>query len=499
LTATISVEGLGKGFAGVRALDDVTLEFRGGEVLALVGENGAGKSTLLKILAGDYRPDDGRVVLDGRPVTFHDPREARRAGVRIAAQEPEIVPHVSVAENVFIGALPHRRRRFSRTRLEADVDAEIGRAGFSGLLSAPVLGRRLSPAQRQLVEILRARVGDVRLIAFDEPTSSLSDHEVEALFGLIRGLRDQGVAVAYVSHRMPEIFAIADRVAVLRDGRLVGTRRTAETSEEELVRMMVGRDLTTMFRREHRPGDRVVLSVENVTTTDVHDVSFRVHEGEVVALAGLVGAGRSELARAIVGDVPLQGGRVAVDGRPLRLRSPRDAVRAGIGLAPEERKADALLLERTVRDNASLAVLERLRRLRFVRRGEERRLVQRYVDQLSVRTPSIEHQVRKLSGGNQQKIVLARWLARRPKVLILDEPTRGIDVGAKAEIYSIVDQLAADGVAVLLITSELPEAIGLGDRVLVMQGGGLAGELSHEDAGEERILALAMGDALSAA
>jgi L-arabinose transport system ATP-binding protein len=284
---------------------------------------------------------------------------------------------------------------------------------------------------------------------------------------------------------------------VLRDGRLVGTVPTAGTSEQQLVRMMVGRDLSDMFRRAHRPGDRAVLKVTGVTTDDVRDVSFEVREGEVVALAGLVGAGRSELARAIVGDVPLHEGTVEVDGKPVRLRSPRDAVKAGIGLAPEERKAEALLLDGTVRDNASLAVLDRLRRLRFVRRGEERRLVQRYVDQLSVRTPSIEQRVRKLSGGNQQKVVLARWLARRPKVLILDEPTRGIDVGAKAEIYSIVDELAGSGVAVLLISSELPEVLGLGDRILVMHDGRLAGELEPDDATEERILALAMGDALT--
>jgi ABC-type sugar transport system ATPase subunit len=298
--------------------------------------------------------------------------------------------------------------------------------------------------------------------------------------------------VVYVSHRMAEIFRVATRILVLRDGQVVGERPAAETSGAELVRMMVGRDLGTLFHHSpHTPG-APVLSLHGVTTADVHDVSFEVRAGEVVALAGLVGAGRTELAHAIVGDVPLIAGQVEMDGRPLRLASPRDAIRAGIGLAPEERKAQALMLRRTVRDNISLAVLSRLRRFRVVRRAEERRLAGRYVKELRIRTPSVEQEVATLSGGNQQKTVLARWLARQSRLLILDEPTRGVDVGAKADIYAIIDELALRGTALLVISSELPEVLGLADRIVVMRGGRVAGTLDRSEASEERVLGLAI-------
>jgi L-arabinose transport system ATP-binding protein len=494
LAARLVTHGISKAFAGVLALREVSLEVRAGEVLALVGENGAGKSTLLKVLSGDYQPDAGQLLLDGTPVAFASPSDAHRAGIRVIYQEPEIIPHVSVAENVYVGELPRHGRVFDRGALRARIRDDLARHGFARALDPAMLGSELSPAQRQLVEILRALTGQVKVLAFDEPTSSLSDAEVEALFRLIRRLRGEGIAIIYVSHRMREIFAIADQVAVLRDGRFVGARKVAETTQEELVRMMVGRDLSEAFVRDPRPPGPVVLSVRGLTTDDVTDVDLDLHAGEMVGLAGLVGAGRSELAQALVGNLPIHAGQVRIDGRPLRLRSPVDAVRAGIGFAPEERKAQALLLERTVRDNVSLAVLDRLRRFRVVRRRQENALTSRFVAQLDVRTPSIEQEVGKLSGGNQQKVVLARWLARRPKVLILDEPTRGVDVGAKAEIYSIINQLADDGLALLLISSELPEILGLADRIVVMQAGRVSGELSREEATEERVLALAIAD-----
>ena len=484
---------ISKNFAGVRALRQVSLSARSGEVLALMGENGAGKSTLLKILAGAQVPDAGAITIDGSPVVFRSPRDAHAAGVRIIYQEPEIIPHVSVAENVYVGALPRRGRYFDRRRLNAQLREALARYGFD--LDPTALGSRLSPAQRQLVEIMRALIADVRVIAFDEPTSSLSDVEVDALFRLIRRLRDDGITVLYVSHRLPEIFRIADRVTVLRDGAVVGTRTTAETNDDELVAMMVGRDLTGMFRRlPHQAGD-VVLTVSGLTSDDVRDISFDVRAGEVVGLAGLVGAGRSELAHAIVGNEPVRAGRILVDGRAVRVRSPRDAIRAGIGFAPEERKAQALLMHRSVRDNISLAVLSRISVAHVVRRREESRIARQFVDRLAVRTPSLDQVVANLSGGNQQKVVLARWLARRPKVLILDEPTRGVDVGAKAEIYDVINELAAEGIAIVVISSELPEILTLADRVLVMQAGRITGELSRDDATEERILALAMKEA----
>ncbi|WP_329493236.1 sugar ABC transporter ATP-binding protein [Kitasatospora herbaricolor] len=494
----IAIEGIVKRFGAVQALGGVSLEFPAGQVTALMGENGAGKSTLLKILTGDHQPTEGHLLVDGRRTALASPAEARATGIRIIPQEPEIIPHVSVAENVYAGSLPRKAgRRLDRAELDRRITADLQRLGFDKVISPGLLGSDLTPAQRQIVEILRALTGNARVIAFDEPTSSLSDTEVDALFALINNLRDQGIAVIYVSHRMKEIFQLADRIAVLRDGTLAGVLDAASAHEADVVRLMVGRDLSTLFTRQDVATDRVVLDVRGVTTDAVRDIDLTVRAGEVVALAGLIGAGRSELALALAGDQPVHSGTITLDGRPLRTGRPGAAIAAGIGLAPEERKAQALLLHRTIRDNTTLVVLERLRRLRFVRRGAEREVAQEYTDRLRVRTPSIEHEVRKLSGGNQQKVVLARWLARKPKLLILDEPTRGIDIGAKIEIYQIIADLAKEGVALLVISSELPEVLGLADRVVVMQNGRITGELDRAEATEEAILHLAMADDLS--
>jgi ABC-type sugar transport system ATPase subunit len=488
----LRLENLAKRFGAVQALVGVSLDARAGEVLALLGENGAGKSTLLRLMNGVHPPDAGRVLLRGEPVVFGTPHAARAAGVRGVAQEPEIIADVSVAENVYAGALPRRGRLFDRSGLRAQMAADLARYGFTGVIGPDQRGRDLSPAQRQLVEILRALTGGARVIAFDEPTSSLSDHEVESLFRLIGQLKAEGVAMIYVSHRMKEIFRIADRVLVLRDGASVGERVVAETAEPELVRMMVGRDLSALFPRSERRIGATVLRVRNLTTEDVTDVNLEVRAGEVVALAGLIGAGRTELAHAIIGDTPIISGQVEVDGRPLTLRSPRDAVRSGLALAPEERKQQALLMKRSVRDNICLAVLSRLQRWHIVSRAEESRIARRYVAELRVRTPTIDQEVSTLSGGNQQKTVLARWLARQARVLILDEPTRGVDVGAKADIYAIIDKLALEGSAILVISSELPEVLGVADRIIVMQGGRIRGELARAAATEEKILSLAI-------
>ena len=496
--AGLRANSISKSFAGVPALREVSVNFPAGVVTALIGENGAGKSTLIRILGGDHRPDGGQLELDGVPFSPGTPAAARAAGIRVIGQEPEIVPHVSVAENVYLGELPRRAGRFvDRAALRARMREDLARLGFNRDLNPDMLGSKLTAAQRQLVEVMRALTTEAKVIAFDEPTSSLSDHETESLFELIERLRARGLAVIYVSHRMREIFQVATRVVVLRDGAVVGERVIAETTDREIVSMMVGRDLSTVFARKHNEPGRVLLEVDSVTTDDVREVSLTVRAGEVVALAGLVGAGRSELAGALVGDLPIRSGEVRVDGARLHLRQPRDAVRAGMGYAPEERKAQALLMHRGVRDNISLAVLDRLRRWRFVRRGAENRLAQQYVDSLHVRTPSLDQEVRKLSGGNQQKVVLARWLARKPKVLILDEPTRGVDVGAKVEIYHVIEELAESGVAVLVISSELPEVLGLADRIVVMQQGRVTGELDREQASEESILALAMASDLT--
>ncbi|MFF2350665.1 sugar ABC transporter ATP-binding protein [Kitasatospora sp. NPDC058115] len=489
-----------KSFGAVRALSGVTLDFPRGTVTALMGENGAGKSTLLKILTGDHRPTEGRVLLDGRPVDLRSPAQARALGIRLVPQEPEIVPHVPVAENVYAGALPTRRgRRLDRAALRARITADLDRLGFTGLLDPDLPGSRLTAAQRQLVEIMRALTGEAKLIAFDEPTSSLSEHEADTLFALIGRLRAQGIAVVYVSHRMREILRLADRIAVLRDGELAGVQDARDTTEGELVRQMVGRDLSALALRAEAATDRVVLRARGLTTGHVRDVDLTVRAGEVVGLAGLIGAGRSELALALAGDLPVRSGTVTLDGQPLPAGSPGRVIRAGLGLAPEERRTQALFLERSIRDNTSIAVLERLRRGRFVRRAAERELVRAHTRRLRVRAPSIEHEVGKLSGGNQQKVVLARWLARRPKLLILDEPTRGIDVGAKAEIHRIISDLAEEGVALLVISSELPELLSLADRIVVLQNGRITGELDRADATEEAVLQLAMADDITAA
>ncbi|MFE7190150.1 sugar ABC transporter ATP-binding protein [Kitasatospora sp. NPDC057541] len=499
---TTGVAALTKTFGAVRALSGVTLDFPRGTVTALMGENGAGKSTLLKILTGDHRPTEGRVLLDGRPVDLRSPAQARALGIRIVPQEPEIVPHVSVAENVYAGALPTGRgRRLDRAVLRRRITADLDRLGFTGVLDPDLPGSRLTAAQRQLVEIMRALTGgagEAKLIAFDEPTSSLSEHEADTLFALIGRLRAEGVAVVYVSHRMREIFRLADRIAVLRDGALAGVQDTRDTTEGDLVRQMVGRDLSALFVRGDVATDRVVLRARGLTTDHVRDIDLTVRAGEVVGLAGLIGAGRSELALALAGDLPVRSGTVTLDERPLPAGRPGRVIRAGLGLAPEERKAQALFLHRSIRDNTSIAVLDRLRRWRFVRRAAERDLARVYTDRLRVRAPSIEHEVRKLSGGNQQKVVLARWLARRPKLLILDEPTRGIDVGAKTEIHRIIADLAEEGVALLVISSELPELLGLADRIVVLQNGRITGELDRAAATEEAVLQLAMADDITA-
>ncbi|MET8701251.1 sugar ABC transporter ATP-binding protein [Kitasatospora sp. NPDC004723] len=500
---TTGVAALTKTFGAVRALSGVTLDFPRGTVTALMGENGAGKSTLLKILTGDHRPTEGRVLLDGHPVDLRSPAQARALGIRIVPQEPEIVPHVSVAENVYAGALPTGRgRRLDRAALRRRITADLDRLGFTGVLDPDLPGSRLTAAQRQLVEIMRALTGgagEAKLIAFDEPTSSLSEHEADTLFALIGRLRAEGVAVVYVSHRMREIFRLADRIAVLRDGALAGVQDARDTTEGDLVRQMVGRDLSALFVRGDVATDRVVLRARGLTTDHVRDIDLTVRAGEVVGLAGLIGAGRSELALALAGDLPVRAGTVTLDERPLPTGSPGRVIRAGLGLAPEERKAQALFLHRSIRDNTSIAVLDRLRRWRFVKRAAERDLARVYTDRLRVRAPSIEHEVRKLSGGNQQKVVLARWLARRPKLLILDEPTRGIDVGAKTEIHRIIADLAEEGVALLVISSELPELLGLADRIVVLQNGRITGELDRADATEEAVLQLAMADDITAA
>jgi L-arabinose transport system ATP-binding protein len=498
VTPLLEVRGVGKRFGVVQALSDVTLPIRAGEILALVGENGAGKSTLTRIIEGVYQPDTGDVVIDGAPVRLRAPADAHAAGIRVIHQEPDIFPDLSVAENLFVGDLRGVGGIFlDSADLARRTRALLARFGLEHALSPWTLAGRLGPARRQLLEIMRALRAGVRLLALDEPTSSLTDDEARLLFGVVQQLRREGVALIYISHRMPEIRTLADRVAILRDGRLVACRPIADLSEADIVHLMVGRAVNAMFDRPPAPVGRVALETRGLTTARVRDINLEIRAGEVVGLGGLNGAGRSELALAIFGQDRLTAGSVLVDGAEIRLRSPADAIAAGIGLAPEERKGQALLLMRSVAENITLCVPERVSRFGFLRRAAQRLVAGEQVERMRIKISSLDQLVAELSGGNQQKVVLGRWLARAPRVLILDEPTRGIDVGAKAEIYRLIAQLAANGIAILFISSELPELIGLSDRILVMAAGRIVGELQRAEATEQRVLNLAMRENLS--
>lgn len=489
----LQMEGITKRFPGVAALDGVSLHCRAGEVLALVGENGAGKSTLMKVLSGVYQPDAGQIVFRGRPVQISSPRQAQHIGIAIIMQELNLLPYLTVEENIWLGREPMSRLGV--------IDGRALRARSQELLES--LHVRLQPAeliadltvaQRQFVEIAKALSLHADLVIMDEPSSSLTEHELQYLFRVIRDLKRRGVAVIYISHRLNEVFEIADRVTVLKDGRLVGSRRISEVTRSDLVQMMVGRSLAETFPPHTAHCHAPVLKVRGLGWRGVlRNVSLEVHAGEIVGLAGLVGAGRTELAHAVFGADPIDAGTIELEGKPLRIRSPHDAVRAGIVLVPEDRKLEGLIQLISIRKNIGLPNLDLFRRWGFVRRTRELATARHWLSQLSIRASSVDQPVFSLSGGTQQKVVLAKWLVRDPRLIILDEPTRGVDVGAKAEIYRIMRQLADGGAAILMISSELPEILGMADRILVMHEGRLTAELDGAAATEEAIMAAATG------
>ena len=499
LTDIVRAEGLAKAFGVVQALQDVSLGFRPGEIVGLVGENGAGKSTLMRLLEGVHTPDQGSIAVDGSTRVFREPRDAHSCGIRVIHQEPDIVPELTVAENIFIGAYPRRvGLLLDRSALYAATAEILARFGMSGDLRPQDQCTRIGPAQRQMIEIMRAVRASGRLIAFDEPTSSLTDEEARHLFGIIRQLKSENVAIIYISHRLNEIVALADRVAVLRDGRLVADLPAKGLAEEDISRLMVGRELDDLFRRTKAQHDDPILEVSHLSSEAVHDISLTLHRGEVLGIGGLMGAGRSELARDIVGYDRRISGDIRIDGVALRRNDVAASIGAGIGFAPEERKHEALLLARSILDNATLVVPEQISTAGLFDRRKAVAKISPLANRLAIRTPTLDQLVSKLSGGNQQKVVLARWLARDLKVLILDEPTRGIDIGAKAEIYQLIADLAAGGIGILLISSEMPELIGLADRVLVMAEGRITGELGSDETNEQSILALSMPHAQAA-
>jgi ABC-type sugar transport system ATPase subunit len=489
----VSFHSISKRFPGVQALDRVSFEIERGSCHALIGENGAGKSTLGKILAGVYTADEGEIQLGGRVIHATNPLVARHLGIAMVHQELAFCPNLTVAENLCLGDLPRRAGWVDRAKMRQRARAMLGEIEAKLDVDRPI--GELSTGQEQIVQIAAAVGTNAQVIVMDEPTSSLSVHESQCLFHLLRHLRERGITVIYVSHRMEEIFLLCDRVTVLRDGRHVATENIAQTNPDRVIHQMIGREITSHTPRHlaHQPGAEV-LRVENLASPGkFRNVNFSLRAGEVLGFAGLVGAGRSEVAQAIFGLDPEATGKLFVHGRELPLRSVSDALAAGIGLLPEDRKRLGLVLTMNCRENTSLATLKRLTQFGFVRRRQERSLVRRYTDRLRVKTPSLDALIAGLSGGNQQKIALAKWLARECDILMVDEPTRGIDVGAKAEIHQLLDELACQGIALLLISSELPEVMNLSRRILVMRQGLVAGELQRADFSQANLMRLMAG------
>ena len=489
----IALREASKSYGAVRAVRDATIALRPGEVRALVGENGAGKSTIVRLLAGVTRPDTGSVLVDDEAAHFHGPADARDAGIAVIYQEPTLFPDLSVAENVMMGRQPlSSARRIDRRALHDQVQGLLDRLGVRLDADRPVRG--LSIADQQIVEIAKALSFDARVLIMDEPTAALSGPEVERLFAVVRALQEGGAAVLFISHRLDEVFAICDTVTVMRDGAVVHDSPVGDMTTDEMVRRMVGRELGALFPKQDAQIGERVLEVKRLTREGVFfDVSFEVRAGEIVALAGLVGAGRSEVARAIFGIDKTDAGHVEVSGRPLAPGRPLAAMHAGIAFVPEDRRMQGLVMDLSVARNATLTRMRALARLGLIRAGAENRLAREWAQRLQLKYHRLEDPVGFLSGGNQQKVVLAKWLATEPKLLILDEPTRGIDVGTKAEVHRLMGELAGRGLAVLMISSELPEVLGMADRVLVMHEGRLTTELSRAEANEERVIRAATG------
>jgi ribose transport system ATP-binding protein len=481
------MRGISKQFPGVRALSDVSIDVRRGELHALVGENGAGKSTLMKILAGVYKKDAGEIIFKGQPVEFHNPRHAQAAGIVTIYQELNQVPQMSVLENIFLGneiqsgirldwKEMYRQAKVLLEKLHMDIDPreKLGNLGVG---------------QQQMIEVAKALHISADLIIMDEPTSSLSIREINYLFEIIRELKAHGIAIIYISHHLEEAFQLSDRITVLRDGEYVATRPANQLDVDGLIRLMVGRDLSEKFPKEHFQRGDELLRVEGLSRGKLlRNINFSAYSGEVLGIAGLVGSGRTELVRAVFGADPVDSGRFFVRGKEISIKSPEDAIRNGIALLTEDRKQQGLFLKMSVRDNITMAVLNRLTRGMATDTNKEINLAQYYIDSMAIKASSHNQLAINLSGGTQQKVVLGRWMATEPQILIFDEPTRGIDVGAKVEIYRMINQLAHEGVAILMVSSELPEILGMSDRVLVMQGGRISGILERQEATEELIM-----------
>ncbi len=485
---------ISKSFPGVQALDKVDLNLRKGEVHILLGENGAGKSTLMKILSGAYQPDDGEIYLDGHRVYIKNPRIAQHLGIRIIYQEFNLVPHLSVAANIFLGQEFTRRPGFlDRDEMKKKSKEVLNSLGLELDPDLPV--KVLSVAQQQMVEVARALAFDARILIMDEPTSALTENEIGTLFQTIRIIKKKGVSIIYISHRLEELFQIGDRVSVLRDGKYIGTYDITKVSKSQLIRLMANREIKDHYPRVRGEIGETLLFVKGLNRgNQLRNIHLELRAGEILGIAGLMGAGRTELARAIFGADRIDSGEIRIMDKPVRIKSPAAAVNAGIGFLSEDRKQSGLILSLSIKENISLPNLDQLVKMGLIQKQAERQMTEKYVRELRIKTPHIQQRTLHLSGGNQQKVVLAKWLARQAKILIFDEPTRGIDIASKIEIYKLMNQLTAEGAGIIMISSELPEILGMSDRILVMRNGEICGEFSAESATQEKILATALGE-----
>ncbi|GGE26045.1 ribose import ATP-binding protein RbsA [Marinithermofilum abyssi] len=492
--ALLDLRGIQKSFLGVQALAGVDLHVRAGEVLAVLGENGAGKSTLMKVIAGVHQPDHGEIRVDGKPVTIKNTQHAQALGISIIHQEFNLIPHLSVAENIFLGREPMKPGRLliDWKKMMEETRALLKKVGLS--VHPKRLVGSLNVAEQQLVEIAKSLSFQPKVIIMDEPTAALNDEETHNLFAIIQELKEAGTGIIYISHRLEEIFHISDHIMILRDGTFVDRLRTDAANKDQVVALMVGRELTDYYPVLAEPSDQVQMEVRNLFAGGrLHQVSFRVHKGEILGIAGLMGAGRSELAKALFGVIPVEGGDILLNGTKMMPKSPKHAIRQGIAMVSDDRKGEGLVLSMSIEENLTLANLDPVIHFGWINQSKQKEVVSRNMERLKIKAASSELPVQFLSGGNQQKVVLGKWLETRPQVLILHEPTRGVDVGAKAEIYQLMKELAEQGVTILLLSSELPELMGMSHRILVMHEGRITGEFDRKEATQEKIMHCATG------
>ncbi|MFM1651036.1 sugar ABC transporter ATP-binding protein [Brevibacillus sp. B_LB10_24] len=487
--ALLKMTGISKAFPGVKALDNVDFSISEGEVVGLLGENGAGKSTLMKILSGIYTPDAGDIWLEGKKIVLRGPKDSQRAGISIIHQELNLLPHLTVAENIFIHSLPRKGFSLDKKRLFLDAERLLGELGFD--INPKAVIDDLTVGTQQMVEIAKALSFQSKVIIMDEPTSAITEQETAKLFEIIRSLKEKGIAIIYISHRMEEIYEICDRVVVLRDGCNAGGGLSKELKPDQIVSMLVGRELTQIFpKRQGTVSQEVVLEIKNLGRKGVFEnISFQLHKGEILGFSGLMGSGRTELMETIFGVEPISGGEIWIDGKQTKVRSTRDTISQGFALVPEDRRQHGMIGNFSVTHNITLATLKRFAgRFRKVSARREREAADRHISELRIKSPHGGTVISNLSGGNQQKVIIAKWLESKPRILILDEPTRGIDIGAKSEIYQIIQQLASQGTSIIMISSELPEVIGMSDRILVMADGRITGEFTREEVTPEKIM-----------